>query len=157
MRHSLIRVRFNDDDTIQEIRDLDQREFPGASWPDSPGAAWWTIDGDPEAGYCGAVLGPRRLARGGWAPLEMVSAGLHGRAKPPCLHLTRGVVAPDFRGQGLQARMISVRLAWGRRHGAEVAQTYTYHDNVPSMRNLARAGFLPLRAGAGYIRWERAL
>ncbi len=127
-------------DEVEEIREIDALEFPGAAFPED--STFWVLDRDPEAGYCGAVVGPARRAGGDW----------HGGQ---AVHLTRGYVDPDLRGRGLQRRMVRTRLAWGRREGASLAQTYTWHENIASMRTLARCGFVPLRASDGFIRWER--
>lgn len=124
---------------LDEIRDLDAREFRGANYPE--GSTFWVVDGDPELGYCAAVIGVDPVRPDG----------------PRVVHLTRGYVGEPLRGSGLQGRMIRLRLAWGRRHGVTRAQTYTWRDNIPSMRSLARAGFLPLRYRDGYVRWEKEL
>jgi GNAT superfamily N-acetyltransferase len=136
VRHTLTLAT---EDEIEEIRELDAREFRGADFPH--GSTWWILDHDPELGYCGAEIGPDPVRKG----------------PEPILHLTRGVVCDALRGRGIQAAMVRKRLSWGRRRGARSAQVYTWHDNVPSMRTLARCGFIPLRAQYGFIRWERDL
>ena len=137
----LIRVLPDRDEILDEIREIDAREFLGAEFPES--STFWTLGDDPELGYCAAWCGVLD-------PVRPSSAD-------QVVHLTRGFVSEGLRGQGIQGRMISTRLRWGRRAGAVRAQTYTWHDNIASMRSLARAGFLPLRFRAGYIRWEKSL
>lgn len=130
-------TRARSSDVEAEIRDLDAAEFPGAPFPLA--SVWWTIDGDPELGYCGAEL--------------------RGREE---VHLTRAWVCPDLRGQGWQTRMIRARLAWARRVGVLRAETYTWHDAPASMRALIRAGFRPTRgaadpSGGAWVFWSREL
>lgn len=86
-------------------------------------SAWWVVDGDPSNGYCGARV------------------TLDGRT---CV-MERAWLAPHYRGCGLQRRMLRVRLAFGRKRRCRKAYTYTWFENVPCQRNLARAGFLPVR------------
>lgn len=125
---------------LEEIREIDAREFPEAEFPEA--SIFWVVDNDPEIGYCAAEVG--------FDPVRPPGA-------PLVLHLTRGVVGEDHQGQGLQLRMIRHRLRWGRRLDVTRAQTYTHHDNAASMRTLGRAGFIVLRCRAGYIRWEREI
>lgn len=127
---------------VDQIRELDALEFPDAEFPGY--SSFWVLHNDPEHGYCGAAIGWARTLAGNWTG-------------PPCVHLTRAVVGEHNRGLGFQTAMIDHRLDWGAGRGAVVAQTYTGHDNIPSMRNLIRAGFLPMREADGFIRWEREL
>jgi GNAT superfamily N-acetyltransferase len=55
----------------------------------------------------------------------------------------RAGVAPGFRGMGLQQRLIRIRERWAKRNGATYCVTDTHPDNVGSMRNLLRCGYLP--------------
>lgn len=134
-----MRISLATPDELEEIREIDAREFRGAEFPES--SVFWVVDHDPEIGYCSAVIGPDPVREGG----------------APVAHLTRGYVGEGHRGAGMQLRLVRLRLRWARAAGVARAQTYTWHDNVPSMRTLGRAGFLPLRAGSGYIRWEKEL
>jgi ribosomal protein S18 acetylase RimI-like enzyme len=83
----------------------------------------------------------------------------------------RGGVMPEFRGSGLQKRMIDFREHQMRQAGLKKAVTYTDADNAPSMRSLLRRGYLPYtpteetclsgglaRLGrAGFVHWQKTL
>ncbi len=58
------------------------------------------------------------------------------------IYLARAGVLPYARGQGLQRRLIQVRLRWGRSIGATSAITYTLANNLASTNNLIRCGFV---------------
>ncbi len=58
------------------------------------------------------------------------------------IYLARAGVVPEARGQGLQRRLIQVRLRWGRSIGATSAITYTLANNLASTNNLIRCGFV---------------
>lgn len=73
------------------------------------------------------------------------------------LHLTLCIVAPWARGNGLQRRLIDVRLRWGRRNGATRAHTYCATDNRPSLISLVRKGFSPFRADHNFVQLERSI
>lgn len=57
--------------------------------------------------------------------------------------LSRSGVLPPYRGQGLQRRMIRVRVAWARRMSFQHVITYCGTYNVPSATNLIKEGFRP--------------
>jgi len=85
-------------------------------------ATWWiAYQGDQVAGYC-AIL-PR--GRGGY--------------------LARAGVLKDFRGQGLQKRMIALRLRYAREQGWPWVVTDTHKQNEASIRSLEQMGFRPYR------------
>lgn len=50
-------------------------------------------------------------------------------------------VLPSARGQGMQRRLIRVRIAWARALGLSGLVTYTSPDNVISANNLISCGF----------------
>lgn len=50
-------------------------------------------------------------------------------------------VLPEFRGKGIQTRMIKVRLWWARKIKANYAITYTMKDNFASSNNLIKCDF----------------
>ena len=71
-------------------------------------------------------------------------------------------VTEDYRGKGLQRRMIRHRLKKAKEDGAEVAYTYTSKDNEPSFLNLQREGFelyVPEDeyAGRDFLYWRKYL
>lgn len=107
-------------------------------------SAWWlaTAPGGDSAGFCG------------------VKADTEGR----WVYLIRAGVCEAYRGQGLQRRMIRVRLNWARRcTRAGAAITDTIPENTASSNNLIKAGFLlytpayPWAGDEGVLYWHRAL
>ncbi len=103
---------------LRRILALDARIFPGDHpvdvWDDR--MAWW---------LCG----------------DVAFAGVRKVAGESLAYLCRAGVAPEARGQGIQRRLIRVRLAWARRHALEAAVTYTSATNTASSNNLAACGF----------------
>ncbi|MGI4984416.1 MAG: GNAT family N-acetyltransferase [Janthinobacterium lividum] len=61
--------------------------------------------------------------------------------------LSSCMVAPDWRGRGLQRRLIEARLRWGVRHGARRFRVVVAPHNAASRRNLQMAGFRRVWAG----------
>jgi GNAT superfamily N-acetyltransferase len=61
---------------------------------------------------------------------------------PDSLFLSGAGVVPEFRGMGLQRRMIAVRENAARRAGCVCVVTYTSPHNLPSANNLIRSGYL---------------
>lgn len=108
---------------LELIEHLHRRIFPGVSlygYRDT--SVWWdvrNVAGEP-LGFCG-VYPPPVDGDGGY----LVRAGL----------------LPGARGRGLQKRMISVRLAWMRRHNLRLAVTYTMCDNNASINSLIHCRF----------------
>jgi ribosomal protein S18 acetylase RimI-like enzyme len=117
--------------------------FAGAHW-----LIGW--DGDKPAAYCA------------WKTVEHdgIPVGFH----------YRGGVLADYRGQGLQRRMLSLREGEMRQHGLAKAVTYTDADGAASMRNLIAEGYRPYvptptttlsglgRLGrVGFVHWEKKL
>jgi len=58
-------------------------------------------------------------------------------------YLCMAGVLPEFRGHGLQKRLIRLRLAQSRANGWHTAITETLHDNPASQRSLIECGFRP--------------
>jgi GNAT superfamily N-acetyltransferase len=97
--------------------------FPGDDPTVLEGAEWWGAwDGNRLAAYAGAVILP---------------------GEPDVVYLRRCGVLPEYRGQGLQRRLITARVRWARRNGAREVVTDTHPTNVPSAKTLVRAGFTP--------------
>lgn len=94
----------------------------GGEMPDMGRGAWWIAwtDDGRIAGFCG--INP---------PL--------GAGHPA--YLIRAGVLPEFRGAGLQKRMIVTRLAYARRKGWRSVVTYTLCNNAPSANSLIARGF----------------
>lgn len=57
-----------------------------------------------------------------------------------CVYLARSGVIPEFRGQGLQKKMITIREKWARKHGYKWAVTDTA-ENPPSANSLISRGY----------------
>lgn len=73
----------------------------------------------------------------------------------------RAWVHPDYRGRGLQDKMIKKRIE-AARNGCNVVITYTTHDNYPSANNLIKNKFklyIPQHAyaGPGMIYFKKTL
>jgi GNAT superfamily N-acetyltransferase len=108
----------------EEVRDtlnrLDQRCFPRDELCSKRGQ-WWVVyndEGEPVA-FAGA------------RPVEVGSK---------MIYLCRCGVVPEYRGRGLQKKLIRVRLRYARKAGFKTAVTDTA-DNVPSANNLIACGF----------------
>lgn len=56
-----------------------------------------------------------------------------------------GYVHPNFRGHGLQQRLIQVRVLQARSLGLPRVDAWVLPQNLPSQRNLAACGFKPTR------------
>jgi GNAT superfamily N-acetyltransferase len=133
------------------IDEMDRICFP-LDTPALFAGAEWSIgrdDGKPAA-YCA------------WKAVEHdgVAVGFH----------YRGGVLPDWRGHGLQRRMLRLRESEMRQHGLSRAVTYTDADGAASMRNLIAEGYRPYaptptttlsglgRLGrVGFVHWEKRL
>jgi GNAT superfamily N-acetyltransferase len=102
-----------------------------------------------------------------WAMrVEGVLAGYAGLLELPSnegrtVFLNRSAVFKEWRGQGLQKRLIRVRLRYARERGYTHAITYTMRGNPASSNNLIGCGFRlydPQWAYAGSVLyWQRAL
>jgi ribosomal protein S18 acetylase RimI-like enzyme len=115
------------------------------------GAHWsFGWDGDKPAAYCA------------WKTVEHDGA-------PVGFHYRGGVLA-DYRGHGLQRRMLRLREDEMRQHGLAKAVTYTDADGAASMRNLIAEGYRPYvptpgttlsglgRLGrVGFVHWEKRI
>lgn len=50
-------------------------------------------------------------------------------------------IFPDYRGLGLQFKMLKKRIEFAKKMGFSKILSSTYSDNYPSMNNLIKAGF----------------
>ena len=78
------------------------------------------------------------------------------------LYLCRVGVIRSARGNGLQRRLVRVRLQWGRKQGLKEVLTDTVNWNVASSNNLIKEGFTLFVpgyywAGADSLYWCRNL
>lgn len=135
----------------QLILRMDRICFPLDEPPTIAGAQWiigW--DGGTVAAYCAW----KTVDHGG------VQVGFH----------YRGGVLPEYRGHGLQRRMLCLREAAMRERGLTNAVTYTDADGAASMRSLIAEGYRPYaptpattlsgpgRFGrVGFVHWRKSL
>ena len=135
----------------ERILRMDGICFPVDEPPSVAGAEWiigW--DGAMPAAYCA------------WKTVEHgdVQVGFHYRAG----------VLPEYRGHGLQRRMLRLREIRMRAQGLAVAVTYTDADGAASMRSLIAEGYRPYaptpattlsgpgRVGrVGFVHWRKDL
>ncbi len=59
------------------------------------------------------------------------------------MYLARVGVHPDYRGRGLQKKLIELREGWARKKGFTHSITDTTNESVASMRSLLAAGYRP--------------
>ncbi len=125
---SKIRIRESSDlDELEEINNLNNALFPGAALgPLLDSSTWWLAEYDAEGVWTAC----------GYAGAELTNEGQY------CF-LSRAGVLRMARGRGLQKRLIYVREAWARKHGATHAWTYVFWSNLASMRNLVSWGYVP--------------
>jgi len=77
-------------------------------------------------------------------------------------HLSIAGVMPEWRGQGLQKRLIMKRVAYARKLGWHTVITDTINSNAPSMRSLIACGFRPYNPKVEWadkdssVYWKRA-
>jgi ribosomal protein S18 acetylase RimI-like enzyme len=118
------RVDYSDPQVKKMIKDLNRRIFTDELIDTSKDAqaVWWIARaGDQVVGYC-AIM-PR--GKGGY--------------------LSRAGVIPDFRGQGLQKQMITLRLRYAQHQGWPWVVTDTHRENMASIHSLEKIGFRPYR------------
>jgi GNAT superfamily N-acetyltransferase len=109
--------------SVDEIHRLHRECFPDREvwWPGPDGTVWFLVFNKAEpAAFC--ALSPRPDGTG-W--------------------MSRAGVLPRFRGQGLQARMISHREVVAQAHGFATVVTNINRDNPHSMNNFIDAGYRP--------------
>lgn len=104
---------------LGDVARLDRRCFAGTPPPRWDGPVWW--------------VGRRPDGR------AVAYAGLRRRGF--VWELCRAGVALEARGEGLQLRLIRARERYVRARGGGRIVTYTARRNLPSARNLIRAGY----------------
>lgn len=100
---------------------------------------WWLARSDgKDAGFC--AIAPSKQFR-------------------DCAYLSRAGVMPDYRGKGLQQRMIRLRLRWAKSQGYRCVVTDTVPSNLASSNSLISCGFKLYRpskpwAANGALYWR---
>lgn len=79
-----------------------------------------------------------------------------------CVFLSRSGVLPEARGQGLQKRLIQVRLNWAIRRGYKEVVSYVGHANSASIISLLKSGLVIYEpeykwAGSGFLYFHGSL
>lgn len=122
---------------------LNKLIFPNQPWSISHDEALWLVkDGD------GVAVG--------FAACKPVSG------EDGVLYLTRAGLLEEFRGKGIQKKLIEKRLEWGRKSNYNLSITYTSRFNAPSFANLQKCGFklyIPDNRWAGkkMLYWRKKL
>lgn len=115
-----LRLRRADESDREDILEADRVCLPHDYPPEWDGAVWWVLeDGGRVAAYCAA------------RPSESTPGGVY---------LCRAGVLPEYRGRGLQRRLVRVRERWARAHGYTACVTDTYR-NPASSNNLIACGY----------------
>lgn len=108
----------HDEKRYNELKELDSRVFYGCGDEFLLNRDWWiAVEEDKIVAYCGCLYSPDNI----------------------CIFV-RAWVHRDYRGKGMQKRMIRARLK-AARVSCTYAITYTTYDNVPSANNLIKCKF----------------
>jgi predicted GNAT family acetyltransferase len=107
------------DDLYQRVKIMDVNIFSGCNDEFQKNREWWVLldDENKIAAYCGSVY----------------SSNI-------CI-MVRGWVKKQHRGQGLQKKLIKIRLNAAKKNNCYIVITYTTKDNCPSSNNLISQGF----------------
>jgi GNAT superfamily N-acetyltransferase len=101
-----------------QLKELDKKIFYGCGNEFKKNRDWWVIEEEGKiVAYCGCIY----------------SEGI-------CI-FNRAWVHRDYRGNGIQRRMINARLK-AAKETCNAAITYTTFDNVPSANNLIKTKFI---------------
>jgi GNAT superfamily N-acetyltransferase len=127
----------------QVIVDLQSQLFPADNPVDSTSGVWWLAFHKP-------FMDPV-----GFANMR------ESRNDPGVGYLSRAGVLRAHQGRGIQRRLLRARVGHAKRSGWHSVVTTTY-DNVPSMRNIIKEGFLPYTPAkhwmaAGTVYWMKRL
>lgn len=116
---SAIVIRAAREEEIEEIAALDVELGLGRDCPATPDTEWW-----------GAWHGTELV---GYAGGKLIETGAY--------YLSRAGVIVPYRGNGLQKRLIRVRVRRARQLAAPRVVTYTSPLNAASMNSLIATGF----------------
>lgn len=141
MKYAIRRADITDPKAVFVLASLQLSCLPGdKAFPIESG--WWHIAyaGKQPVGFSGMVPSVR------WTD---------------CVYLCRAGVLDEYQGQGLQKRLIRVRLKTAKKLGYKWAVTDTY-ENPASANSLIAVGFKTFKptfpwAGEGAIHWRKAL
>lgn len=78
------------------------------------------------------------LARDGMQPLGYAGLKVY---EPGSAYLNRAGVLPQYRGKGLQKKLVKARLRLAKKLGVETVVTYTMSHNHASSNTLISCGF----------------
>lgn len=120
MRIRFIQVDPDEDDIREVLVEMQKECLPADSLYFPPTGTWWI-------GYYGLI------------PVAFCCVS-PSQQRPDGCYLGRSGVIPAYRGNGLQRRMIRLRVRWAKRNGYRVVVTDTT-DNIPSANNLMACGF----------------
>jgi ribosomal protein S18 acetylase RimI-like enzyme len=135
----MISIHAAREDELEEIVALDLSLGLGRECPPSADTDWWGAwDGSELVGYAGGRL---------------IDTGAY--------YLSRAGVVPEYRGRGLQKRLIRVRVARARKLGAPRVVTYTNPINAASNNSLIACGFKTTKpwetATSEWLHWRKVL
>ena len=117
----LERITIRKTKNSKAIRALEARCFPEDEPYDIAGAIWWLVKvGDFPIGYAGLKPLPYEKDVG---------------------FLCRAGILSNYRGQGLQRKLIKLRIKEAQKLGLKQLVTYTTTDNYASITNLLNQGF----------------
>jgi ribosomal protein S18 acetylase RimI-like enzyme len=134
-----MKLRIRETDDLEQVKALDLQCFPSDTREDFSDQEMWLATLDEE-------------------PIGFTAYKLENGVP----HITRMGVVPQARGMRLQVRLADVCCRAARRRGFEAVKTYVRADNLPSLKNLLRAHFSPVKTwvdanGAWFINLERKL
>lgn len=136
-------VDTTDGDSLEVLEFLQRTILPGDVPADTSKGYWWTANDDAE-GMCVGFAGLYRSQR-------FTDVG----------YLCRAGVMPEYAGQGIQRRLIKVRVKKARALGFTELNTDTIPDNPRSSNNLIKCGFtlfLPeIDWAPGSLYWRKKL
>ena len=130
-------------DIEKVILELDRRCFPTDGAVETDDDSYWWVVWDSE----------KPVAFGGMRPCQH-------KANEGMAAFTRCGVARDYRGQGIQKRLIKARVAHARRLGLKQVVTYVKNWNLASANSLIGCGFKLYRGtwgGKGSLHFYRDL
>jgi GNAT superfamily N-acetyltransferase len=137
-----LRIRQSKDTNVVHRLDAEIFDYNLTHAVATENTTWWIVyDGDEPIAYAGAVYLKDKNS----------------------VYLSRSGVTEDYRGYGLQRKLIQKRVKWAKDMGADCVVTYTDSDNIYSSNNLIKSGFLlylpdfPWGSADDALYWKRTL